>query len=281
MEGKALGKGLSALIPEKSKQTKGDVVAYLKTTSIQDNSLQPRTNYNDEKLNDLKASIKEKGVLQPILVRVKEGKHEVVAGERRLKAARALNLEEIPAIIKELSDQEAFIIALIENIQREELNPIEEAEAYAKLISEFGYTQEAVAQSVGKDRSTVSNLLRILKLPSEIRKFIYDGKLSAGHARALLGVVAPSEQTRLFNLTMKKGLSVRELENLVQSKSQGGARRKKTQAPREHEVVTLEEELQRMLGTKVRLMPQKKRGKIVIEYYSLDDLDRIIQIIKK
>ncbi|MCK5083790.1 MAG: ParB/RepB/Spo0J family partition protein [Candidatus Omnitrophica bacterium] len=283
MEGKALGKGLSALIPEREKDvavTSG-AVAYLKTNSIQDNSLQPRTNYDNEKLNDLKASIKEKGVLQPILVREKNGQYEVVAGERRLRAARALDLDEVPVIIKDVTDQEAFVIALVENIQREELNPIEEAEAYRKLIEEFSYTQEAVAQSVGKDRSTISNLLRVLKLPVEIRRSVYNGELSVGHARALLSVEIPMQRDSLFVLTMKKGLSVRELENLVQSKSKGGTRRASSQTAKDHEVIALEEDLQRTLGTKVRLMPQKKRGKIVIEYYSLDDLDRIIQIIKK
>ena len=283
MEGKALGKGLSALIPEREKDvavTSG-AVAYLKTNSIQDNSLQPRTNYDNEKLNDLKASIKEKGVLQPILVREKNGQYEVVAGERRLKAARALELDEVPVIVKDVTDQEAFVIALVENIQREELNPIEEAEAYRKLIEEFSYTQEAVAQSVGKDRSTISNLLRVLKLPIEIRRSVYNGDLSVGHARALLSVEIPSERDRLFVLTMKKGLSVRELENLAQSKSKGGSRRASSQATKDRDVIALEEDLQRTLGTKVRLMLQKKRGKIVIEYYSLDDLDRIIRLIKK
>ena len=281
MEGKALGKGLSALIPKTNTQVKTEVVSYLKTSSIRDNSLQPRTNYSNDKLNELKASIKEKGVLQPILVRKKDGQHEVVAGERRLRAARALGLEEIPAIIKEVTDQEAFIIALIENIQREELNPIEEAEAYRKLIEEFEYTQEDVAQSVGKDRSTISNLLRILRLPAEIRKSVYDGELSVGHARTLLGVNVLAEQKRLFVLSIKKGLSVRELENLVQSKTKGGSRRGKPQTTRDHEIIALEEDLQKTLGTKVRVIPQKKRGKIVVEYYSLDDLDRIIRLIKK
>jgi ParB family chromosome partitioning protein len=283
MEGKALGKGLSALIPERKnvEEVKSESVAYLKTKLIQDNSLQPRTNYDDEKLNDLKASIKEKGVLQPILVRKKSGQYEVVAGERRLKAARALDLEEVPVIIKDVTDQEAFVIALVENIQREELNPIEEAEAYRKLIEEFSYTQEQVAQSVGKDRSTISNLLRVLKLPVEMRRSVYSGELSVGHARALLSVETPTRREQLFVLTMKKGLSVRELENLAQSKSKGGTRRISSQAGKDHEVVALEEDLQRILGTKVRVMPQKKRGKIVVEYYSLDDLDRIIQLIKK
>lgn len=281
METRALGKGLSALIPERNEDVRSESVSYLNTSSIQDNSLQPRTNYDDEKLNDLKASIKEKGVLQPILVRKRNGQYEVIAGERRLRAARALSLPEIPAIIKDVTDQEAFVIALIENIQREELNPIEEAEAYRKLIEEFEYTQETVARSVGKDRSTVGNLLRLLKLPIDIRKSVYNGDLSVGHARALLGVEIPIERDRLYALTMKKGLSVRELENLVQSKSKGGTRRIKSNETKDHEVITFEEDLQKTLGTKVRLMPQKKRGKIVIEYYSLDDLDRIIKIIKK
>lgn len=281
MEGKALGKGLSALIPKTGGQDRNEFVLYLKTSSIRDNSLQPRTNYDDDKLNDLKASIKEKGVLQPILVREKDGQYEVVAGERRLKAVRALGLEEIPAIVKEVTDREAFVIALIENIQREELNPIEEAEAYNKLIKEFDYTQEEVAKSVGKDRSTISNLLRVLKLPPEIRKSVYDGELSVGHARTLLGVDMPTEQKRLFALIIKKGLSVRELENLVQSKNKRGSRRIKPQAVKDHEVVALEEDLQKTLGTKVRVTTQKKRGKITIEYYSLDDLDRIIRLIKK
>src|SRR3989338_3809460 len=217
MEAKALGKGLSALIPEKTGQSKGEAVVYLKTSSVLDNRLQPRTNYNDEKLNDLKASIKEKGILQPILVRLKDGRHEVVAGERRLKAARSLNVPEIPAIVREVSDQEALVLALIENIQREELNPIEEAEAYKKLIEEFHYTQDMVAESVGKDRSTITNLLRLLKLPAEIQQSVYDGELSVGHARALLSVESLVEQKKLFDLAVKKGLSVREIEGPASS----------------------------------------------------------------
>jgi ParB family chromosome partitioning protein len=191
MEGKALGKGLSALIPERKIVDSGEMVARLKTGSIIDNRLQPRTVYDDDKLNDLKASIKEKGVLQPILVRSKGSQYEVIAGERRLKAARALGLDEIPAIIRDVSDQEAFVIALIENIQREELNPIEEAEAYHKMIEEFGYTQEAVAQSVGKDRTTVTNLLRILKLPTDMR-----GSISGG----------TSHHRRLRNYSLTNGI---------------------------------------------------------------------------
>ena len=282
MENRALGKGLSALIPEKVDLAKGDVVTYLKTDMIKGNSLQPRTNYNDAKLNDLKASIKEKGVLQPILVREKHDGYEVIAGERRLRAARLLDIKEVPVIIKNVNDQEALVIALVENIQREELNPVEEAEAYKKLIEEFNYTQETVAQSVGKERSTITNTLRLLKLPSEIIKSVYQGNLSFGHARTLLGIDHSSEQIRLFQLTVKKGLSVRELENLVKSfQEKGGKRRERSTVKSNHEIIALEEDLQRILGTKVRILFQKKRGKIVIEYYSSDDLERIMRLIKK
>lgn len=280
MENKALGKGLSALIPEREEK-RGEAVLYLKTSVLKDNSLQPRTNYDDAKLNELKASIKEKGIFQPILVREKNGNYEVVAGERRLRAARALGLEEVPAIVKKVNDQEALVISLVENIQREELNPIEEAEAFKRLIEEFNYTQDAVAQSVGKDRSTISNTLRLLKLPKDMQASIYNGTISFGHARALLGVESIAEQKRLYALTIKKNLSVRELESLARGESKISSRREKIKKGQDHEIVALQEELQRTLGTKVRLQHQKKRGKIIIEYYSIDDLERILKIIKK
>ena len=283
MENKVLGKGLLALISEKneSNRAKEEAVAYIKTELIRDNSQQPRTNYDDTKLNDLKASIKEKGVLQPILVRKKDNGFEVIAGERRLRAARALNMNEIPVIVREATDQEALVIALVENIQREELNPIEEAEAYKRLIEEFLYTQETVAQSVGKDRSTVSNLLRLLKLPKDIQKNIYNGNISVGHARALLSLESLSEQSRIVELILKKGLSVREVEKLVKQETKLNNVQEKKEKTKANDIVFLEEELQRMLGTKVRIDAQKKRGKIVIEYYSLDDLERIMKSIKK
>ncbi len=281
MENRALGKGLSALIPDKAPVKKGEAVAYLKTNQIQYNSYQPRTHYDDEKLEDLKSSIKEKGVLQPILVRSKEGHYEVVAGERRLRAARAIGMEEIPVIVKEVSDQEALVVALVENIQREELNPIEEAQAFKRLIEEFQYTQDKVAEAVGKDRSTISNLLRLLKLPAEIQKSVYDGQLSVGHARALLSLELADEQKRLFELVIKKGLSVRELEELVKPGSQAVSCPEKGKKPKDHETAAVEQDLQRVLGTKVALHHNRKKGKIVIEYYSLDDLDRILDIIRR
>lgn len=281
MENRALGKGLSALIPDKVQTKKGESVAYLKTEQIQYNAYQPRTHYDDEKLEDLKASIKEKGVLQPILVRSKEGNYEVVAGERRLRAARAIGMDEIPVIVKEVSDQEALVLALVENIQREELNPIEEAQAFKRLIEEFQYTQDKVADAVGKDRSTISNLLRLLKLPDEIQKSVYNGKLSVGHARALLSLERVDEQRRIFELVIKNGLSVRELEELVKSGSQTASLTQKAKKPHDHETAAVEHDLQRVLGTKVTLHHNRKKGKIVIEYYSLDDLDRILEIIRR
>ncbi len=281
MDNRALGKGLSALIPDKAGDSTKESIAFLDTNSIKDNKFQPRINYDDTKLNELKASIKEKGVLQPILVRAKGDHFEVVAGERRLRAARLLKLEKVPAIIKEVTDQEALVIALVENIQREELNPIEEAQAFKKLVDDFQYTQETIAQAVGKDRSTITNYLRLLNLPENIKKGVFDGEISVGHARTLLSIDSQSEKNRLFELTIRKALSVRELENLVKTKVKGGSRKVKGKDTTSHEIIALEEDLQKILGTKVRVKTAKKRGKIVIEYYSLDDLDRIIRIIKK
>lgn len=277
MTNKALGKGLSALIPEQNIDVKGQSVAYLDISRINDSSVQPRTNYDQEKLDELKTSINEKGVLQPILVRKMGNNYEVVAGERRLRASRQLGLSEVPVLITEVSDKEALVMALVENIQREELNPIEEAQAFKKLIEEFQYTQEQVAQSVGKDRSTISNLIRLLRLPDEIKKSVYDQKLSVGHARALLGVETFIDQINLYKKVIKNDLSVRELENLISRTSEASSRREKKIKSKDSQIVTLEENLQKLLGTKVSVLSKKKRGKIVIEYYSHGDLDRIIK----
>lgn len=281
MEGRALGKGLSALITEKVDRQES--VAELKTALIKDSSVQPRSIYDEEKLAELIASIKEQGVLQPILVREKEGSYEVIAGERRLRAARALNLEKVPVVIKSVSDSEALVLALIENIQREDLNAIEEAQAFKRLIEEFNITQEAVAQSVGKDRSTVTNLLRLLKLPNDIQKSVMTGKITHGHARALLSVEDSYEQGQIYEYILKNELSVRALESLIKTglKSVKNIRRAANPEKKHSDVAALEEELQRILGSKVRIQPKKKRGKIVIEYYSLEDLKRIIQLIAK
>ena len=283
MEKRVLGKGLSALIPEKidfeGELVSAEKVAFVKTSQIHENPQQPRVNYGKEKLDELIQSIKDKGVLQPILVRVVEGRYEVIAGERRLRAARALNLEEVPVIVKKVTDQEALVLALVENIQREELNPIEEGQAFRKLINDFHLTHEEVGRSVGKDPSTISNTIRLLNLPHNIQQGVVEGKISMGHARALLSVLDSHEQRQIFEKILKIQMSVRALENLIKTRLQSAAHRKKTKA-RSHELVLLEEELQKLLGTKVRLQAQRKRGKIVIEYYSLDDLERILQVIR-
>lgn len=283
MENKVLGKGLSALIPEKMSIGKSEGVMNIRIQEIHVNSQQPRTNFDEAKLSDLISSIKEKGVLQPILVRPKNGKYEIIAGERRYRAAKALEMTEVPVIVKSVDDREALVLALVENIQREELNVIEEAQAYKRLIEDFQFTQDIVAESVGKDRSTISNCLRLLKLPSDIQKGILDDLITMGHARALLGIDDLHEQKNIFTKVINQGLSVRELENLIKSGLSRGAKRKKTGSPHQKDpyLASMEEDLQKILGTKVRIDAAKKRGKIVIEYYSQVDLGRIVEILKK
>jgi ParB family chromosome partitioning protein len=275
---RALGKGLSALIPERQDRPTTEGSIMVKTASIRLNTLQPRSNYADDKLEELKLSIKEKGILQPLLIREKDGGYEVIAGERRLRAATALNLETVPAVIRNVNDEEALVLALIENLQREELNPIEEAEAYKKLIESFNYTHDTLAQSIGKDRSTITNLLRLLKLPKELRESLYKGEMTVGHARALLAVESPTEKMRLADLIVKEGISVRELERLISGDDKGVQPTKKN---KDFEISSLEEELQKILGTKVTIQHKKKKGKIILEYYSLEDFDRILGFFKK
>ena len=294
MENKALGKGLSALItknhseavpikePSSLEINPSGNVAYVKTISILGNRFQPRQNYDEAKLGDLKASIREKGVLQPILVRKQGDGYEVVAGERRLKAAKALGLEQVPVIIKNVTDREALVLALVENIQREELNAIEEALGFKRLMEEFQFTQEAIAEAIGKDRSTITNLLRLLRLPDEIQKQVADDKLSMGHARALLSLEDAPIQKKMAKLIMDKGLSVRQVEDLVKKAHQG---QNIVQAAKiknkNRDIEILEEELRKILGTKVFVDDKKGKGKLIIEYYTLDDLDRILGVIRQ
>ena len=294
MENKVLGKGLSALIVKKPPESiiqseissldinSSGEVAYVKIMSIQDNRFQPRQKYDESKLADLKASIKEKGVLQPVLVRKHEKGYEVIAGQRRLMAARALGLAQVPVIVKNVTDREALVLALVENIQREELNAIEEAQGFKRLMDEFQFTQESVAQAIGKDRTTVTNLLRLLRLPQEIQKQVADGQLSMGHARALLSLEEAPIQKKMAEVIIKRGLSVRQVEDLVKKAHQNRniiqAAMKK---PKNRDIEILEEELRKILGTKVAIDDKKGKGKLVIEYYTLDDLDRILGVLRK
>ncbi len=290
----ALGKGLSALIPDKVKsidlsasvaRVSVEGVSFeLEVKSISDNRFQPRQAYDESRLDELAASIKEKGLIQPIVVRKAANGYEVVAGERRLRAARKIGLEKIPVVVRDVSDKEAMVLALVENIQREELNPVEKAETYRRLIDEFGYSQEEVARSVGKDRVTIANLLRLLKLPKEILQGVFEGKISEGHARAILSVESDNAKMLLYLETVQKGFSVREVEERAKAAVSPGKKdgRKSKLKARDPEVMKLEEELRLALGTKVEVINSRNnKGRVVIEYYSLDDLDRILGVIRK
>lgn len=284
MESRALGRGLSALIPERvnlEHVSRSEDVAFLKTEKIKNNAQQPRTHYDTLKLEELKRSIKDKGFLQPILVRVDGDGYEVIAGERRLRAARALGLEQVPAIIKNVSLKESFVLSLVENIQREELNAIEEAQAFLRLSEEYKFSRDEIAKAVSKDPSTVSNALRLLALPEYIQEAVMDEKISMGHARALLAVSDAARQKYLFEKILHKSLSVRELESLIKSEGHTLLRHAKREKHKNTDISSIEEELQRVVGSKVRIQSQKKRGKIIIEYYSFDDLERILGLLRR
>ena len=280
----ALGRGLSALIADHKEpaQEQGGVLQ-VETALIKDNRLQPRQTYDVVKIEELAASIKEKGLLQPVVVRKTADGFEVIAGERRLKAARKLGLTKIPVVIKDVDDKEALVLALIENIQREELNPIEEAESFRRLVDEFKHTQEDVARMVSKDRATVANLIRLLKLPKEMQASIIDGKITAGHARTLLSVDDPAAQMVLFAEIVHRGLSVRETEERVKALVTGKKGIKKAKVSlKDPEIATLEEELRLIFGTKVQILNKRgNKGRLVVEYYSLNDFDRILEVLRK
>ncbi len=277
----ALGKGLSALIPEKEKVSPSQPkdILELNIENIIPNEYQPRRIFNDNALNDLVASIKEKGVIQPIIVRKdSNNSYQLIAGERRWRASRMAGLTSIPVIIKDVAPVEAFELALIENIQREDLNPLETAEAFQRLISDFRLTHEDLSKKVGKDRATVTNYLRILKLTSDVKKWLADGSLTIGHAKALLQVENARNQVLIAQKVVKKGLSVRETEALCRQGTVPSASQPKTKAARDPQIASLEEKLMHSLGTKVNLKHRsnKKGGRIEIEYYSLEELDRLL-----
>lgn len=280
----ALGKGLSALIPEKersSSDTRPNEVLELDIKSIVPNEYQPRKVFNDASLNELIASIQEKGVIQPIIVRkASETSYELIAGERRWRASRAAGLSSVPVIIKDAAPVEALELALIENIQREDLNPLETAEAFQRLIDDFDMTHEEMSKKVGKDRATVTNYLRILKLSPEVKKFIAAGSLSIGHAKALLSIEEEKSQTAIAKKAVDDGLSVRATETLCK-KGLTPPSRPKARPPKDPQVASLEEKLIQSLGTKVHLIHKsnKKGGRIEIEYYSLEELDRLLEIL--
>jgi ParB family chromosome partitioning protein len=273
----ALGKGLGALIPEKGKS--GGILE-LDINSIIPNKYQPRRIFRDDALMELASSIKENGVIQPVIVTKDTGNSfQLIAGERRLRAAKLAGLKKLPAILKDVAPAESLELALIENIQREDLNPLESAEAFQRLISDFNLTQDDVSRKIGKDRATVSNYLRILKLPADIKKWIAEGSLTVGHAKAILQVEDASIQLDIARKIIKKGLSVREAEALCKRVSSKG-KSSKSHSWKDPQIASLEDKLRQSLGTKVKLMHKgKKGGKIEIEYYSLDELDRLLELL--
>ena len=277
MTTKRLGRGLADIIETAPKSSSSFVL--LRTDQIRPGRFQPRSTMNEASLEELKASIKKTGVIEPVIVRpVAHGTYELVAGERRFRASQALGIQEIPAIIKTLSDKEALEFSLIENIQRENLNPLEESKGYARLLDEFGYTQEDIASAVGKDRATIANLLRLLALPAEVQHAVREGAVSLGHAKVILSLEDRAIQIELCRRVAKEGLSVRQTEALAGTWVPGKRRRAK-RAGADPQLKGLEDELRRRLGTKVSLMSRKKGGRIVIDYFSPEDLSRLLQLL--
>ena len=271
----ALGRGLGALIPGGSPAERKGLVN-LGIEEIRPNKNQPRRHFDEAHIEELAESIRSKGVLLPLIVRRAHDGYVLVAGERRWRAAQKAGLRELPAMIREVTDKEAFELALIENIQREDLNPVEEAEAFKRLIEEHGLTQEELAVRVGKDRSTVANALRLLRLPDAIKQAIVAGALSMGHARALLAIPDEGDLRRAAEKVIAEGLSVRAVEALVQRLKSKRLPKEKREAGQSAQVRHLVEKLQRKLGAKVELKDAGGKGSIEIRYHSLAELDRIL-----
>ncbi|MDQ3181887.1 MAG: ParB/RepB/Spo0J family partition protein [Acidobacteriota bacterium] len=283
MNRKVLGRGLSALIREDTLNTKGGELFEIDLDLIEPNSEQPRTRFSETNLEELAQSIRANGVVQPIVVRRRGLKYQLVAGERRWRASRLAGLQKIPAMVKEVADEKLLELALIENIQRQELNAIEEAKAYKKLIGTVGLTQEMVAERVGKNRTVITTFLRLLKLPDDIQRLVEDEKISAGHGRALLLVDDADKQRRVARSIIEMSLSVRETEKAVKRLAKGEAdtsEKKQVVSKIDANIKSAETKLKRRFSTQVYIVPDGKGtgGKISLEYYSESDLDRIFQI---
>ncbi|MBI1822575.1 MAG: ParB/RepB/Spo0J family partition protein [Nitrospirae bacterium] len=278
MDRQKLGKGLSVLIRQntlENEERNRDFIE-LDLSRIVPNKYQPRIEFDSSELEELAASIQVNGVIQPVMVRSKGlNQYELVAGERRFRASQMAGLKKIPAYIRNISDREMLEFALIENIQRADLNPLEEARAYERLIKEFGLTQEGIAKQVGKERSSIANSLRLLELPKEIRDLISDGKLSVGHAKILMTIQMRDHQMELVHQILEKGISVRQADLLAKKIAQPRHTRNKR---KEAVWVDLEDRLKRSLGTKVSIETGRKGGKIMIEYYGPEDLERLMEI---
>lgn len=276
---KALGKGIRAFIPEEFGILKDEKYTEVDIDLIKPNPEQPRVDFRDAAIAELAQSIREAGVLQPLVVVPEGGRYKIIIGERRWRAAQKAGLKKIPVLVRHIPHEQQLEISLIENLQREELNPIEVAQAYQRLIDEFGYIQADLAEKVGKDRTSVTNVLRLLKLPVEIQGDLREGRLSMGHARALLAVEETSGQLELCRLIIKKGLSVREVEQLAAQKKTAPGKIKKP-ARRDPNLESVQEEMIKAFGTKVDIEGSAKKGVIKVYYFSLDELNRLFDFIK-
>lgn len=274
MAKRGLGKGIDALIPGDAIGDNEEIIEVL-PQEIEANPYQPRQIFDDEKIQDLAASMKEHGVIQPLIVRRLGSRYQLVAGERRLRAAMMAGLEKVPVVVRDMTDREAMEISLVENLQREDLGPIEEAEAYQRLSDEFGLTQEQIAKRVGKSRPDVTNTLRLLKLEDEVKELINQGKISGSHGRALVGLER-EEQLRLARRIVTKGLSVRSVEEAVSAK--GRKKDKKVQST--IRLKEAEEVLSSLLGSPVVVKKQGEKGSITISFYGMEDLERVVELIQ-
>ena len=276
---RGLGRGLGALIPGAEPAQPSTTVQELPLVDLEINPFQPRKHFDTEALEELAATIREHGVLTPVVVRRVPSGFQIIAGERRIRAARLAGLTHIPTIIKDATDSQALQMALVENLQRQDLNPLEAAEAYQRLVDEFGLTQEEVAGRLGRNRSSVTNSLRLLRLPKRIQEDVAAGTLSEGHARALLGLDGPADQIKGRNLVVKRGLTVRATEALVRRLRAGEPPKRERRSNQDPNLGALEDQLRTALGTKVRIQRNGAGGTVEISFYSSDDLTRLADVI--
>ena len=276
---KALGKGLGALIQNVEKT--GDNYLVCSIDEITPSKVQPRKDFNEEQLKELADSIREKGIIEPLIVRRSENGYELIAGERRWRAAGLAGLKEVPVVVRDATEEESLELAIIENIQRQDLNPIEEALAYKSLMERFSLSQDDTAKKVGKERATVANYLRLLKLAPEVKNELQKGAISMGHAKVLLGLDSHAGQRELCRKIIQKGLSVRETENAVKYYTKGSRKEKDIGSRKaSHQLKSVEDELRNIFGTKILVKEKKGKGRFEIEFYSYEELERILEMMR-
>lgn len=279
-----LGRGLSALIPdtENTQPTNDSALKEIEVYLIRPNPYQPRLEFDPVALQELKASIEEKGVIQPITVRQVDDHYELISGERRLRAVTEIGLDKVPCYILQIDSKEEMLeLAIIENVQREHLNPIEQAQAYQRLIEECNLTQEDVAKKISKDRSTITNIIRLLKLPTVIQDSVRKGEISTGHARSLLGISNEKLQKSIWKKIVNESLSVRRVEKMIKETQEKSKTKKKTPPRRSVFIQKVEENLRELLGTKVVVRPKREGGTIEVDFYSPEDLSRLVELFDK